>query len=276
MGITFPPNPILNMHKNSILMACVVAGSLTSSLPAAVTLLGHYGLGEAGTVTGTTSPFIPLIDDVGTPNNITAQQSIGSTASIGTVGVAASGSTAYLQKTSGNSGWHSGAGYNLTSNWAIQIWMRPDIGTGTVQFQTDNSTAGVSIWFQSGAAGSDIAFGNGSGGTANETTNDTNYTTGTWYRIGIVNFNGTNHYYVNGAEVATNSLGGTLNNPMIGFAQGGLNGGAGGYDELKVWSFDHAADSLTSVTDAMNAVPEPSVAVLSGLGIFALLRRRRG
>jgi MYXO-CTERM domain-containing protein len=98
---------------------------------------------------------------------------------------------------------------------------------------------------------------------------------GTWYRIGIVNYNGTNNFYINGVAVGTDTLGGTFSQPTLGFAQGGINGGAGGYDEWNVWSFNHNTDSLASVASTMNAVPEPAAALLGSLGMLALLRRRR-
>lgn len=262
------------MNPKKLITSSFLAVGMAASANAAIVQIGHYGLGETGTVTGG-SPLVPLIDDVGTANNITASQSIDATASIGTTGVSAPGSTAYLQKNSGNSGWHSNSvPYSLTDNWAVQLWMRPDTNGGTVQFQTDNSTVGASIWFQNSDGGNDIAFAHGGGGVASPTNNDFNYTTGTWYRLGIVRSNAVNYFYINGAQVASDTVNSTLGAPMLGFAQGGSNGGTGAYDELNVWSFA-STDSLDSIETTMNAVPEPSAALLGGLGMLCLLCRRR-
>ena len=265
------------MKQTRLLLPLLMFAS--ASTQAAVVLQSHYGLGEAGTV-GASAPFLNLVDSVATggsqsltASNMTTQPSVG------TVGITAPGSTAYLQKPVGSLGWSSSTvPLALTTDWATQIWMRPNDNGGTIQFETDNSPDGVSIWFQNGADGNgtDIAFGHGNGGTGGTPNGNLfDYVVGTWYRIGIVNYNGTNNFYVNGAAVGTDTLGGTFSQLTLGFAQGGINGGAGGYDELNVWSFDHNTDSLASVTSTMNAVPEPASTLLGGLGMLCLLRRRR-
>ncbi|MEI7910062.1 MAG: autotransporter-associated beta strand repeat-containing protein [Verrucomicrobiota bacterium] len=233
----------------TLLLGLAAQALIASAASATVTKLAHYGLGESGTVTGATSPFTPLLDDIG-GHHFAGQQAVGSTATLGTSGVAAVGSTAYLAKSSWPSGWHS-TNFSLTNDWSVQLWMRPDTNGGTVQFETDNNATGVSFVFSSD---NKIYLAHGGGGTQNAITGaNSSYTTGTWYRLGIVNYNGTNHFYINGTEVTTDALGGTVGGMLLGFAQGGNNGGPGAYDELNVWSFDHTTDSLSSITDALNA-----------------------
>jgi hypothetical protein len=170
------------IHKT--LLICLAAQALlAATVSATVTKLAHYGLGESGTVTGATSPFSPLLDDIG-GHHFAGQQAVGSTASLGSSGVAATGSTAYLAKSSWASGWHS-TNFTLTNDWSVQLWMRPDSNGGTVQFETDNSATGVSFVF---SADNKIYLAHGIGGTQNAITGpNSSYTAGTWYRLGIVN-----------------------------------------------------------------------------------------
>lgn len=263
--------------KTSFLSLVLPVALATAPAHAAVTLVSHYGLGEAGTVGGA-SPFTPLIDDVGAADNFNFSNVPSANASIGTTGAAAPGSSAYLVKTDNNVWIAQTATTSFSNNWALQIWMRPATAGGTIQFQTNDSVDGISIWFQNGSDGdgSDIAFGRGFGGTGGSPNGNLfDYSADTWYRIGIVRHNDTNYYYVNGTQVGSDTGTGVVGTMRIGNAVGGLNGGAGAYDEINIWSFDHTTDSLVSVETAMNLVPEPSAAFLGALGLLPLLRRKR-
>lgn len=261
------------MHPKSIILSTLSAIAAISTTNAAVTLQASWALGEAGSVSGTGKQN-PLVDSVGTANNITGFQNAANTVSLVTTGLVAPGSTAALQiQQTSASGWHTNSSpFNLSDDWAIQLWVRPDETiTNGVLMQTDNSVTGVSVL----ADGGHFTFAGGASGAANQIDTAITIANGTWYKIDIIRYNGTNNYYVNNALVATGTAQGAfLNAPMLSFGQGGQNGVDAAFDEMKVWTFDHNTDALSAV-EAVVAVPEPSIALLGGLGLLGLLRRRR-
>lgn len=265
------------MKKIGTLLSVIAITSGAQTSHAAMTLVAHYGLGESGTVAGS-APFTPLVDDIGAHN---IENSAALSATIGSSGIAAPGSSAYLTKTQSGGWYDTDAGansLNLTNNWAAQIWIRPGTNGGTLAFQTDSqgsSTTGETIWLANDNGGS-FAFGTGADGVSGKTLTTTSYSIGTWYQVGIVNYNGTMNYFVNGIQLTeTTARSSKLGDMQIGWAAGN-NPTSGAFDELNVWTFDHNVDSLASVSAAMNAIPEPSTALLlSGFGLIGLMARRR-
>lgn len=247
---------------------------------AAITLNGSWALGEAGSVSGTGTQ-LPFVSSVNTANNVTNSQSIGS-ASIITTGLGAVGSTAAIStggKTSGAGYFGSTTGFSFTNDWAFQLWVRPDAaatGQAGVLFQTDNNTLGLSARFADNA----IVFDGGGDGISATDIGSTAAAVGTWYKLSIIRYNGTNRYYVGNTEVGTgNNTLTNLNQPMIGFGQNGVNGITNlAFDEMRVWKFDNTTDSLSSVQNTVLAIPEPATygaLGAAGLAFTALLRRRR-
>lgn len=252
---------------------------LEAVVPGSVDLLGHYRLGEAGSVGGS-APFTPLVDSVGTANNVTNFQPNGGVASLTSTGLAAPGSSSALQIGSnggGSSGWFANSDpFALTDDWAFELWVRPDTSGGTILAQTDNSADGISIWAQNGGDGNgaDIAFAHGIGGTANVTSGDLfDYVVGEWHKINIIRYDGTNYYFIDNQLLASDTFSGLLNAPMLGFAAGGLNGTNAAYDEMKVWTFDRNITSFQEVVGAVG-IPVP-LALPAGLAMLALTAMRR-
>ena len=103
----------------------------------------------------------------------------------------------------------------------------------------------------------------------------TAYTTGTWYKFDIINYSGTNEYYINNSMVGSDTVASGLVAPELGIGQGGLSGTAAAFDAMKVYSFDHTSDSLQNVTDGMSITPEPSALSILGLAAAGMLSRRR-
>lgn len=248
----------------------------------AVTLIGEYRLGEAGSTTGAT--FAPLIDSAGTANNIISFQNAGGQ-SLATTGLAAPGSTAAIRKTAFGTGWFDNAvPFGLNNNWAVDMWIRPESNAGTIAFQTANSVNGLSFWYQVPGQGGDISIGTGAGGSATLVIDGPDYALNQWQRLTMITLNNTVNYYVDGqfhgsAIVATP----LLDQPMIGFGQGGASGTSASFDELRIYSFA-GTDSLAAITGQIFglAVPEPTTVgawSLAGCAAAAWLlfssRRRR-
>jgi hypothetical protein len=258
------------MQFNRWLGVLTVAALASMSAHASIIQVGNYGLGESGSV-GAAPDYTPLVDSLN-GHNITLFQAGDSTRGVITTGLAAPGSSAALQISQSAlawcGGWFHNAGYSLTDNWAIDLWIRPDgvkPTDGSLAFATHNGyalevhyTAGTSKVFlhQGGNVGAD--YGSGAA-----------YTLGQWQRISIIELNGTANFYVDSALKDSVALGGYLINPMLGFGVGGYWGANAAYDEFKVWSFD-SGQTREAIETAMG-IPEPSTLML-GLALGGLLR----
>lgn len=270
----------------SLTSRCFLVVSIASlslgAAQAAVTLEALYHMGEEGSVNTSSPPY--LADSVNGHHleHYTADPTIQFD------DVAAPGSVAYVTKTNG--GWYhnvNGANrFNRATDWATQIWIRPGASGGTLAFQTDSQdgvTTGEAIWFRYNGL---LAFGSGNEAATSDAhvnITDIQYELGVWYRIGIVNYGGRMHYYVDGEEARPDpgmGEGGfhdrssTLGALQVGMA-GGYNQHPGAYDELSVWFFDSGEDSLASVKHALDTIPEPGSALLGALGMLLFARRRR-
>ena len=282
----------------NILFVTALLITLSHPVDAAVVQIGHYGLGEDGTVGNAVDRYSPLNDNIGTNNEIANVNGSG-TPSIITSGLAAPGSTAALSKTGGMY-WFNGSSstsfnYGLTNNFAIDLWVQPNATAGTylgtsandssqglVFWATNTSASGTSLGGNTFSAGNNmllIKIGTGSIGFLGAGTST--YTSGAWYRITVVDLNNTLYYYLDGAlqdtaAVSANSI--KLNDVRLGSGPGGSSGGDAAYDEMSIWQFD-GSDSLASITSAIFptvTVPTPS-ALPAGLALLAIvsIHRRR-
>lgn len=268
------------MKLNKFIALTILSVSSLGQSHAAVTQIALWKLGESGSVSG--SGFqIPLVDSIGTANNITNFQNNGTNGVTivlpGSGG--APGSTSALSHTSTTtgSGWFGNSNaFSLTDNWALQIWVNPQetLAGNKVLMQSNNSANGLSVILNSS---NNFAIAGGAGGVANITNSTVGANVGTWYQLQLIRHTGTNYLYINGSLAATgdstnNSSQTSLIAPMFSFGQNGINGGLNAtYDEMAAWNFA-STDSLASV---VAAIPEPSVAIFGGLSILGLLRRRR-
>lgn len=252
---------------------------------ATIALSHQYHLGETGSVSG--------------PNNL-PQDSVGGqhfgnlngspTVSIINTGLAAPGSTDALEisNNAGLGGTYYNTSFGLTDDWALEIWMRPDATGGTFLGATDgNQAAGTGLRFwatNTGFSGTTLGgnnlssgnnyllMSNGIGQLGNTTST---YTAGTWVRVNLIRHDGTVYYYLDGNLQDSASTAGEVNDIRLGAGYWAAAGSNGAFDEMKIWTFDSATDSLASVEAATVAIPEPSTTALLGLGGLALILRRR-
>lgn len=139
----------------------------------------------------------------------------------------------------------------------------------TYAFETENGfdlSLGTSGGIPADATPANLLpYSDGTAGTAFTVPRDT------WVQLTVV-ANGNNvNYYRNGVSVysATNGAGITFEGFNFGNARTGTNrGSVVSVDELYIYNRALSADEIS-------AIPEPSAAVLGGLGMLALLRRRR-
>lgn len=278
------------MKLAKFMVAALVGAGVAN---ASIIQVADYKLGEAGSV-GATAPYTPLTDSIGGDNNIPSYNNWGTPAqSIVTSGLAAPGSTAALAL-SGNAGggntWYAssfngGSGY--TTDWGFSVWLRPDLDTGTWLGATDGDGAaqtgvrwhatnnGFSGTSKGGnVLGSGATYLNMSTGAGFLGASTATYAVGTWAHVELINYNGTLRYYLNDVLQDSAVMSAKLNDIRLGAGYWAATGSNGAFDEMKVWTFDHTTDSLTSVEAAMT-IPEPATVGLLGLfGMAAVLRRR--
>lgn len=256
------------MKTKPLAFALLTGLAIASSASAAVTLVDQYHLGEAGSLSGTTQ--LPQ-DSVGT-RHFTGNQS-GGTATVGTTGVSVPGSTAYLNtsNTANSEGWHSAdyTGFD-TDNFGFGIYVNAAANTAATQgdvFTLGNANGAYALTLYSTgwvASAKGVAF-IGSAGT---------FTADEWVHLAIIRSEGVSTFYMNGVAQGT----GYGVAPVQGLAHLSANPGGATYydgklDEARVITFT-SGESTANILNAL-AVPEPSSALLGGLGMLALLRRRR-
>lgn len=273
--------------KKYLVLALFATAALVGTAQAVTTQLGHYGLGEAGSVGPAEEPsfYAPLHDDVGTPNDINTWRTSGSVLAPTTVdtGLAAPGSTAALQivNYSGSQnaagGYYGGSAYGLTDNWAFDIWIRPDVTYGSLAFQTDNSLNGIQVWYKNDST---VCLARATSDWAGPNVNGGAYSLGVWQRITGIESNGTLYMYVDKELKGSVAVAANLNDLSIGMGWWPDGYGAGtqaAFDELRTFQFG-SGDTHQEVAAVIFGVPEPStfVALASGLlGLLAYAWRRR-
>jgi hypothetical protein len=267
-------------NTKSILTAASILA--VSSSHAAITMVAEYHLGETGSIGGTIgTASSSLIDSAtgGTPSGAQDVNGVSGTATgttVGASGVYAPGSTAYVD-TNGTSGWYSTSPVMTTlptDNFAFGIYAR----AASIQQRDIFTLGGTSGSFSIGmyndgwaASSKNVSWIGGDNGV------DSSFTANTWVHLALVRTSGVTAFYINGVQQGTTYAGAPVHETI----HMAVNPGGGFYfdgqiDEARVVTFD-AADAGAGNVNVLNAltVPEPSAALLGGLGMLALLRRRR-
>lgn len=262
---------------HSLLLATAVL--CTTYSHGAIVLVAEYHLGEAGSLAaGSLRPQDS--SGLGTPSGLQHMDSnTGSgSATVGTAGVYAPGSTAYLDTSSATDyGWYDNtnafAGTLAIDNFAFGIYASA-AGLGSTE-GTVFSIGGVNGSFMlnltSTGWGASVYGGPSIGSSGSFTANQ-------WVHLALVRTSGITTFYVDGAaQGSTYAVAPTYAHVHISvnpFATGFYDGLL---DEGRIVTFD-AADAGAgdiNVLNALQAVPESSTALLAIIGVLPLLRRRR-
>ncbi|MFO1489747.1 MAG: LamG-like jellyroll fold domain-containing protein [Kiritimatiellia bacterium] len=259
--------------RNLLFLAALTAIGLTAS-PARATLITYaeYHLGEAGSL-GTNN--LPQ-DSSGNARNLVTDIS-GSVAVTGNASFHpnAGGSTAYLDTTpAGNQGWYSSALFTSlpTDNFAFGVFARTSaIASGDV-FTVGGSNGsfklslGANGW---AASAHNVAWISTASGVTGSFTADT------WVHLALIRAAGQTTFYINGVASSPAYAGAPVNDtPHIAVSPGGATYFSGLIDEARVVTFT-AGESTANIINALQAVPEPSTALLGVFGTLALLMRRK-
>lgn len=256
------------MKSKTIILLTAASLAAVSSSPAAVTLYAEYLLGETGSLGTDNRP----LDNSGNSRNFTGETG-GVDASVLTAGVFAPGSSAYLSTANvANNGWYTVSFDSLpTDNFAFGIYVR--------SFENTSNTQGYAFLL-GGATGS---FGVGleatgwNAGAFNTATIGTNgtFTANAWTHLAVIRSGGTATFYINGLAQAGTYTGATehTGGGHLSADPGGARWFDGDMDNARVVTFT-VGESATNVLNALQ-VPEPTSALLVGLGGLGLLLRRR-
>jgi hypothetical protein len=245
----------------------IAAAFLLGIAPAysAITVQAHYRMGDEGEGANNR----PL-DSSGEGRDFTGNIN---TATINLTGGGYS-NDAYYTFNGTNQGYFD-IGYDAPEdNVGVEVWVRTsDLAqVNRTLFSTGSNLDGISIgydatpgigWF---GAVSNVAFV-GTVGVAN-------YSAGDWIHLAIVRDGGTSTFYVNGVSGGTSAA--TPNNATLthmAVNAGGVEYFGGDIAEARIFTFNAGEFSTSNLL--FPAVPEPSAALLGGIGLLALLRRRR-
>jgi hypothetical protein len=245
-----------------------------SSATAAITLYAEYHLGETGSLGANNRP----LDSSGNGRNWGNEIS-GSTATVGSAGAYAAASTAYLNTAgTGNEGFY---GSNLftslpTDNFAFGVFARAasnlpanrgdvfSLGGSNGSYKLSLATNG---WAASAHNVAWIAATDGVAGS---------FADNTWVHLALIRSGGITTLFINGtAQGTTYGVAPVHNTAHISVDPGGNAAYFDGLiDEARVVTFT-AGESSTNILNTLQGVPEPAAALLGGLGLLSLLRRRR-
>jgi hypothetical protein len=262
-----------NFHPSFLLPLAAVALSLPAY--SAITVSSYWSLGEGATVGLDSSS-----DNDGEINNF--NNSTGTTTlTASPSGVAGSTAYAHTSGTNFQGLWMFGAGSNNQTipldNWGVQFMVRSTatIGSGfRAVFGMAEGVSGGLVIEANNVAGT-VYWDVNRQGVANYIIprNTLATVTSDWTNLALVKSGGTVSFYINGTLAGSNS--GAVNTSGL-FAFGlqqnvGTNGFQGDFDEARFFTFSPGAFTTADLT----YVPEPSSALLGGLGVLALLRRRK-
>lgn len=242
---------------------------LQGTTHAAVTLFAEYHLGEASSLSATT--LIPQ-DSSGNGRHLTNAIS-GSSAAVGTTSPFAPGSTAYLSTAgTGDEGWY---GSNVltslpTDNFAIGVYAsaagNATQGGDVIALGGGNQAFKLSLDSTGWIASSHNVDYIGSAAT---------FTADQWVHLALIRNNGITTFYVNGVAQGATYAGDPVHDTVhISVNPGGLTYFDGLIDEARIATFT-SGESTANILGTLQGVPEPSTALLGGLGALILLRRRR-
>jgi hypothetical protein len=266
-----PPNeePMKMSHPVAVLTTLLVT-PVTSS--AAVSLYAEFHLGELGSLGANNLPQ----DSSGNSRHF-GDQINGGSSTVGTSGVFAPGSSAYLSTAGGgDEGWYASGLFSGLSvdDFAFGVFASAASLAGT---QGDVFTVGgsngslkVSLAGNGWAASAhNVAWIGGNDGVSGSFTADT------WVHLDMIRSGGATSFYINGVPQGA-SYGGTPVNdtPHLSVAPGGSAYFDGLMDEARVVTFS-PGESTGNILNALQGIPEPSTAMLGGLAAIGLLRRRR-
>jgi hypothetical protein len=163
-------------------------------------------------------------------------------------------------------------------NVGIEVWVRTSNLTqeNKTLFGTGSTLTGISIGYEGGQSGTVGWFGAVAGVAYVGNLAPANYTVGDWIHLAVVRDGGTSTFYVNGVPSGTTGAAPAGIGPgpgIIGYAPNGPGGFEGDIAQARIFTFDQGEFSTSDLL--FPAIPEPATALLGGLGLLALLRRRR-
>jgi hypothetical protein len=273
--------PSFGILQAAILLPAAMLG-MSESARSAITIQSYWSLGEGASIGLDTSSSND--GEVNNFNNTTGTV-VNTTSPSGV-----NGSTAYASTSGANFQgiWMFGAGSDSQTvpadNWGVQFMVR---STNTASIATVGAFRAVYGMFDAAAGGLVIEARRHSDGNVywdvnrsaeanliiprNSTTLVTN---NAWTNLALVRSGGILYFYVDGEEAGnTNlSIGSTDGLLALGFQQGvGTNNLIGDFDEASFFTF--GSGEFNPDTDLL--IPEPAAALLGGLGLLTILRRRR-
>jgi hypothetical protein len=251
------------MKKTTITAAAVLACSLP--VFSAITVQAHFEMGDNGVGIDN----LPQ-DSSGNGRHFTGTNGVGTTVILTGGGY---NNDAYYSF-NGEQGFND-IGYTAPQdNVGIELWVRTQNTTqnNVTIFSTGDASQGLALgrdstgWWGSHALVSYVpATNNFVGGDASE-----------WIHLAIVRDNGVTTFYTNGVAVGDPVMAGVNTNTNVHLGNPPLSGG-GGFDgdiaQARIFTFTAGQFSTSDLL--FPAIPEPSAALLGGLGLLSLLRRRR-
>lgn len=177
----------------------------------------------------------------------------------------------------GNQGY-TNIGYTAPlDNVGIEVWVRTSnlAQENKTLFGTGSTLTGLAIGYEGGQGGTVGWFGAAAGVAYVGNLVPASYTAGDWIHLAVVRDGGTSTFYINGTASGTtgaapNSIG--ADPGIIGWAPG-PGGFEGDVAQARIFTFNQGEFSTSDLL--FPAIPEPTTALLGGLGLLALLRRRR-
>jgi len=255
---------------HSFLTTALVLG-FAMPVGAAVTLVAEYHLGEADSLGKNNLPK----DSSGNGYDFKKQVN-GNGASVGTSGVYAPGSTAYLDTSaSTDEGWYANGLLSSlqTENFAFGVYARASSLEGTQGdiFTVGGSNGSLKLSLaNNGWAASAInkAWIGGDKGVSGS------FTANTWVHLALIRTDGTTTFYIDGVAQSGTWSGTPVNDDAhISVNPGGSAFFDGNIDEARIVTFD-SGESTKNILNTLQNIPEPSSSTLLGLGVLALILRR--